>query len=91
MKVAVVLVVLAIAINIAYGCTLGTISGCDSSGSTAGITAQIVAQLNSMGYSFRGMDGNRVHCPGWTCVLQNSAAGMFFLLYLISPLRLPAH
>jgi hypothetical protein len=49
-------------------------SGCDSSKTTAGITSQIINELNSMGYHFRGLNSNRVHCPGFSCTLQSSAA-----------------
>jgi len=58
------------------GCTLGGAiwGGCDSAGVTQGITNQIVAELGSMGYGFRGLDGNSVHCPGFSCTLQNGAA-----------------
>lgn len=55
-------------------CILGTVSGCDSSSITAGISKQITQELNNMGYSFRQLDGNWVHCPGFTCTLQSSAA-----------------
>ena len=74
MKGVAIVMMIAMIMGVAYGCTLGTITGCDSTGPTAGITSQIVNQLNSWGYSFRGLDGNSVHCPGWTCVLQDSAA-----------------
>eukprot|EP01033_Poteriospumella_lacustris_P011906 gene11906-8496_t len=58
------------------GCTLsGALnSGCNSASITAGLTNQIVSELNSMGYHFRGLNGNRVHCPGFSCTLQSSAA-----------------
>lgn len=58
------------------GCTLGSAvyAGCNSYSSSLGLTNQIIAELNSMGYSFRGLDGNWVHCPGFTCTLQSSAA-----------------
>jgi hypothetical protein len=58
------------------GCTLGGSlnNGCDSYQISAGITNQIVNELNSMGYSFRGLNGDRVHCPGFACTLQSSAA-----------------
>eukprot|EP01088_Endostelium_zonatum_P012214 TRINITY_DN263_c0_g1_i1.p1 TRINITY_DN263_c0_g1~~TRINITY_DN263_c0_g1_i1.p1 ORF type:complete len:231 (-),score=46.35 TRINITY_DN263_c0_g1_i1:83-730(-) len=57
-------------------CTLGSLGppACNSTGGTAGITAQIVAQLNAMGRSFRRLNPSLVHCPGWACVLQSSAA-----------------
>lgn len=29
-----------------------------------------------MGYSFRGLDPNRCHCPGFACTLQSSAASV---------------
>lgn len=39
------------------------------------MTNQIVAELNSMGYSFRGLNPSRVHCgAGMSCTLQSSAA-----------------
>jgi len=58
------------------GCTLGSAvgAGCDSYGISKELTNQMINELNSMGYSFRGMDGNLVHCPGFTCTLQSSAA-----------------
>jgi hypothetical protein len=58
------------------GCTLGSAinGGCDSYTKSKGLTNQIINELNSMGYSFRTMDGNLVHCPGFTCTLQSSAA-----------------
>eukprot|EP01111_Echinosteliopsis_oligospora_P001671 TRINITY_DN1244_c0_g1_i1.p1 TRINITY_DN1244_c0_g1~~TRINITY_DN1244_c0_g1_i1.p1 ORF type:complete len:215 (-),score=58.66 TRINITY_DN1244_c0_g1_i1:103-747(-) len=76
MKQGVVVVVLIAAIiaTTKAQCTLGSVTGCDSTGSSAGITAQIVQQLNNEGYSFRTMNSSLVNCPGWTCVLQDSAA-----------------
>eukprot|EP01040_Poterioochromonas_malhamensis_P016180 gene16180-18299_t len=58
------------------GCTLGGAinSGCDSNKISLGLTNQIVAELGAMGYSFRGLNGNYVHCPGFSCTLQSKAA-----------------
>jgi hypothetical protein len=61
------------------GCTLGaTIGGsCDSEGISAGLTNQIVAELGAMGYGFRSLDGNWIHCTAqasFSCTLQASAA-----------------
>jgi hypothetical protein len=47
---------------------------CNSDSSTAGITKQIINELASMGYTFRGLDGNWVRCPNFNCYLQTSAA-----------------
>lgn len=56
------------------GCILGTYTGCSSSSTAAGLTKQIIAELNSMGYSFRSLNTNWVHCNGCTCSLQTTAA-----------------
>jgi LAS superfamily LD-carboxypeptidase LdcB len=58
----------------ASSCILGTQNGC--SGQVArGLTNQIAAKLGQMGYSFKTLDANRIHCSGG-CVnmLQASAA-----------------
>ena len=58
-------------------CTLGSslASGsCDSYGQSVGLTNQIIAELNSMGYTFRTLSSTWVHCSGFACTLQNSAA-----------------
>lgn len=55
------------------GCILGTVSGCDSYGSAKGLASQITAELNSMGYSFRSLNSNYVHCSS-ACTLQSKAA-----------------
>jgi hypothetical protein len=56
------------------GCILGTQNGCDT-GVALGITNQIISMLESMGYPFKTLDSNWIHCPG-DCVkkLQASAA-----------------
>jgi hypothetical protein len=74
MKIAAIFLLVACIASSAYACTLGTLTGCDSTGPLAGITSQIVSELNAMGYSFRGLNPQWVHCPGWACVLQSSAA-----------------
>ena len=56
------------------GCILGTQNGCDTS-VARGVTNQLAAVLDSMGYSFKDLDSNWIHCSG-ECVgkLQSSAA-----------------
>lgn len=59
------------------GCTLGSSlssGSCDSDSQSAGLTNQIIAELGSMGYTFRELDGNWVHCSGFKCSLQSAAA-----------------
>jgi hypothetical protein len=58
------------------GCTLGsaiTSGSCNSDNLANGITKQIIQELNSMGYYFRNLDSNWVHC-NFDCTLQSSAA-----------------
>lgn len=54
------------------GCILGTQNGCDTS-VTQGLTNQIISKLGSMGYSFKSLDANWIHCSS-ACSLQTAAA-----------------
>jgi LAS superfamily LD-carboxypeptidase LdcB len=58
------------------GCILGNQNGCD--GNVAiGLTNQIAAKLGQMGYSFKSLDSNWIHCDssnGCVNMLQASAA-----------------
>lgn len=56
------------------GCILGTQNGCDGSVAN-GVTNQIIGVLESMGYTFKEMDSNWIHCSGG-CLnkLQSAAA-----------------
>lgn len=60
-------------VNAPSGCILGEQNGCDETGTAMGLSNQITAELNSMGYSFRQLDSNWVHCP-YACSLQAGAA-----------------
>jgi hypothetical protein len=54
------------------GCILGEQNGCDTQ-VAAGLTNQIIAELGNMGYSFKALDPQWIHCSS-ACSLQAGAA-----------------
>ena len=53
-------------------CILGTQTGCSSSVAN-GLTNQIIAELGNMGYRFKSLDEQWIHCSS-PCSLQSGAA-----------------
>lgn len=60
------------AVSTEGGCILGQQTGCSTSVAN-GLTNQIIAELGNMGYSFKSLDPQWIHCSS-PCSLQSGAA-----------------